>query len=87
MCSDFQGNTAKKWLSQDLNLNFNLSFFLQPMSCKVIFYARKKEKQYQDAECWWVTAFYLEKMQRKIKSMLKPKEGGHFCVHITNPSG
>ena len=53
-------------------------------------YMQKKnrnKKQSQDAECWWLTAFYLEKMQTKIKSTLKPKKGGDFCVRSTNPSG
>ena len=47
----------------------------------------KNKKQSQDAECWWLTVFYLEKMQTKIKSTLKPKKGGNFCVCSTNPSG
>lgn len=44
MLSDFQGNTARKWLSRGLNLNFNLSCFLQPMSHKVIYLLAKNTK-------------------------------------------
>lgn len=74
MFSDFQGNIARKWLSRGLNLSFNLSFFLWPMSCKIIFW--QKKKQSQDAECWLSMDCFLHWKNAKKNGKYAEANGG-----------